>query len=307
MAIPYGGDKVAYVDAELAEAFRDGDHLVVVQATGDLLHIPADTHRTATSAIDVATAAFSQLGAVTDDQITTFYRAFAARLGNDTAFSPIAEANEQDVVDAKERGRSTTRLVLSPQMRQDMIDGLEIWEAAPSLRNQPMETITHEGWKVELMRAGLGVVGFIFEGRPNVFADATGVLRSGNAVVFRIGSDALGTARAIVAHALAPAVAEAGLPEGVVALVDSRERAAGWALFSDSRLSLAVARGSGAAVSQLGAVARQAGIPVSLHGTGGAWIVAGESADPASPASWAACPGQRARRRTWPHAAHGIR
>lgn len=50
-------------------------------------------------------------------------------------------------------------------------------------------------------------------------------------------------------------------------------------MFSDPRLGLAVARGSGAAVSQLGSVARQAGIPVSLHGTGGAWIVAAETAD----------------------------
>ncbi len=50
-------------------------------------------------------------------------------------------------------------------------------------------------------------------------------------------------------------------------------------MFSDTRLALAVARGSGGAVAQLGAVARQAGIPVSLHGTGGAWIVASESAD----------------------------
>ena len=45
---------------------------------------------------------------------------------------------------------------------------------------------------VELLGKTLGVVGFVFEGRPNVFADATGVLRTGNTVVFRIGSDALG-------------------------------------------------------------------------------------------------------------------
>jgi glutamate-5-semialdehyde dehydrogenase len=130
---------------------------------------------------------------------------------------------------------------------------------------------------VELRRAPLGVVGFVFEGRPNVFADATGVLRSGNTVVFRIGSDALGTARAIVSEALAPALVEAGLPPGAVQLLDSAERSAGWALFSDHRLALAVARGSGEAVAQLGGVARQAGIPVSLHGTGGAWLVAGRS------------------------------
>ena len=116
----------------------------------------------------------------------------------------------------------------------------------------------------------LGVVGFVFEGRPNVFADACGVIRSGNTVVFRIGSDALGTARAIVEHALDPALAEAGLPAGAASLVDSAAHAAGWAMFSDPRLGLAVARGSGPAVTQLGTVARQAGVPVSLHGTGGA-------------------------------------
>jgi len=64
-----------------------------------------------------------------------------------------------------------------------------------------------------------------------------------------------------------------------VGLVDSAAHAAGWALFADPRLSLAVARGSGPAVAQLGAVARQAGVPVSLHGTGGAWLIAAPDAD----------------------------
>ena len=66
---------------------------------------------------------------------------------------------------------------------------------------------------------------------------------------------------------------------GVVQLVESAAHSAGHALFSDRRLALAVARGSGAAVAQLGAVASQSGIPVSLHGTGGAWVVAGEHAN----------------------------
>jgi glutamate-5-semialdehyde dehydrogenase len=121
-------------------------------------------------------------------------------------------------------------------------------------------------------------VGFVFEGRPNVFADATGVLRSGNTVVFRIGSDALGTARAISQHMLAPALVASGLPEKAVVLIDSPTHGAGWALFAHSGLSLAIARGSGSAVAQLGAVARQSGIAVSLHGTGGAWMIVGQSA-----------------------------
>ena len=281
MAVVYGGDRVAHVSAELAAAFQPADRLVVVQSTGDLLHVPADAHNTATAAIDAAVGAFRSIGSISDEQITAFYHEFAARLADEQSFAAIAAANESDVAAARERGRSTTRLVLSPQMRADMIDGLEMWARVPSIRDEVMESIPHEGWKVDLVRSGLGVVGFIFEGRPNVFADATGVLRGGNAVVFRIGSDALGTARAIVEHALNPAVAASGLPAGIVSLVDSPSRAAGWALFSDPRLALAVARGSGAAVDQLGAVARQAGIPVSLHGTGGAWIVAGETADPA--------------------------
>ncbi len=278
MAILFGGDKATHVTEQLAADFAQGDHLVVVQSTGDLLHVPAAVHRTATAAVTAAADGFKSMGAVCDDQITRFYREFSARLGDDVAFAPIAAANAEDVATARGRGRSTTRLVLSPQMRQDMINGLEIWASTASVRNQVLDSVAHEGWRVDLLRSGLGIVGFIFEGRPNVFADATGVLRSGNAVVFRIGSDALGTARAIVEHALAPAIAAAGLPDGVVSLVDSPARAAGWALFSDPRLALAVARGSGAAVGQLGAVARQAGIPVSLHGTGGAWIVTGVGA-----------------------------
>ncbi|MFP4150304.1 MAG: aldehyde dehydrogenase family protein, partial [Nitriliruptoraceae bacterium] len=75
--------------------------------------------------------------------------------------------------------------------------------------------------------------------------------------------------------------AAAGLPPGAARLVDAPSRAAGWALFSDPRLALAVARGSGPAVRQLSAVAQQAGNAVSAHGTGGAWMLVSAQADPA--------------------------
>jgi glutamate-5-semialdehyde dehydrogenase len=278
MPILYGGNRVTRVSDELAAAFGPGDRLIVVQSTGDLLHVPAADHEIATRAVASAAGAFDAMGTVTDDQITAFYQAFAARLESDDTFAPISDANAADVASARERGRTTTRLVLSEKMRAGMVDGLRMWRDVAAGRNAVVETIKHEGWRVEQVRSGLGVVGFVFEGRPNVFADATGVIRGGNTVVFRIGSDALGTARAIVEHALDPALSEAGLPQGAASLVSTPSRAAGWAMFSDTRLALAVARGSGAAVAQLGAVARQAGIPVSLHGTGGAWIVTGESA-----------------------------
>ena len=279
--IIFGGDRFIRVPPELADAFVAGDRLVVSQHDGALLHIPAADAATVTAAMDEACTAFAALNAVPDAAITAFFHGFADRLADEATFETIAAANAADVASARARGRSTTRLALTEKMRADMIAGLRGWADHPSGRGTVVETISGHGFTVEQRRAGLGVVGFVFEGRPNVFADACGVLRSGNAVVFRIGSDALGTARAIVSAALTPALDAADLPSGTVRLVDAAARAAGWALFSDSRLALAVARGSGPAVAQLGAVARQAGIPVSLHGTGGAWMVVTAAADPA--------------------------
>ncbi len=281
-AIPFGGDRIARVDEALAAAFRPGDRLVVVQETGSLLHIPADVHELVNQAVTGATSAFSQLAACSDDAISTFFGRFADLLADDDVFAGIATANDADVRDARQRGRSTTRLVLDAAMREGMIAGLRGWRDSTSRRDAALTRHVHEQWSVEARRAPLGVVGFVFEGRPNVFADACGVVRTGNAVVFRIGSDALGTARAIVALALRPALTDAGLPPGLVALVDSPLHAAGHALFADRRLALAVARGSGPAVAELGAVAAQVGTPVSLHGTGGAWMIAGEHADAAT-------------------------
>lgn len=279
MEIVVGGQNVTRVSEELASAFAAGDRLITVQSTGDLLHIPSDVAEVAHGAVDSAFGAFEEMGNTDDEAITTFFTHFADNLAEDTRFQKILEANQSDISAAKAKGRSTTRLELTPQMRSDMIEGLRGWAGMESERGQILSEVDHQSWKVELRKAGLGVVGFVFEGRPNVFADACGVIRSGNTVVFRIGSDALGTALAIVEHALDPAIESSGLPKGAATLVPSAERSAGWAMFCDDRISLAVVRGSGKAVEQLGAVARQSGIDVSLHGTGGAWIVTGAAAD----------------------------
>jgi glutamate-5-semialdehyde dehydrogenase len=279
LPIPFGGNRVSFVSDELAEAFRPGDRLIVMQDTGALLHIPEPVAGRVAATVERAWGAFQAMGGVSDAQITRFFEAFAARLEDEAAWAAIGRANAEDVESAKARGRSTTRLAVTDAMRRDMIAGLREWARAEGSRGRVVEHVEHAGWSLEQVAAPLGVVGFVFEGRPNVFADAAGVLRTGNTVVFRIGSDALGTARAIVANALDPALGASGLPIGAACLVDSPEHAAGWALFSDSRLALAVARGSGPAVAQLGGVARQAGTPVSLHGTGGAWLVADRSAD----------------------------
>ncbi|HEY6635587.1 MAG TPA: glutamate-5-semialdehyde dehydrogenase, partial [Acidimicrobiia bacterium] len=188
MPIVYGGDRVVTVGQDLAEAFRPGDRLVVVQDSGDLLHIPAAEWERASGAVDAAVGAFTRMGSVTRDQLATFFSMFASRLEDDEVFAPIRAANDRDVASARERGRSTTRLLLTDRMRRDMVEGLRMWADADVGRGEVIDSVAHDGWTIEQVRSGLGAVGFIFEGRPNVFADATGVLAGGNTVVFRIGS-----------------------------------------------------------------------------------------------------------------------
>ena len=278
MPVFLGGDQWVRVDEALASAFQPGDSLAVDPQAGQLLHIPAAEQKIATDAVTNALDAFGKMSAVSDEQIAQFFGNFADALADETVWSQIQTINETDVANAKVRGRSTTRLEATGKLRDGMIEGLRGWINAESRRGQILETVQHDGFRVELVGAALGVVAFVFEGRPNVLADACGVLRGGNTVVFRIGSDALKTAKAIMDLALNPSLEKAGLPIGAATLVESVAHAAGWAMFSDDRLALAVARGSGQAVDTLGSLARRAGVGTSLHGTGGAWIVASKNA-----------------------------
>ncbi len=261
-------------------ALESGDRVIAVHATGDLLVVPKADDEVLRGAVGRASAAFHSLADVTDEQISQFFRTFSDRLAEDALWGAVAEANRADVERARNAGRALGRLVASEKMREAMIDGLRGWAKAPSRRGEVVERRVSSEWTVERRRAPLGVVAFVFEGRPNVFADGAGVLRGGNASVMRIGSDALRTAEAIEAIGVAPALDSAGLPEGAVTLVRSRSHAAAHALFSMSEVRLAVARGSGRTTALLGSIAAQHGIPVSLHGTGGAWLYAAEDADP---------------------------
>ncbi|WP_198912134.1 aldehyde dehydrogenase family protein [Acetobacter conturbans] len=112
-----------------------------------------------------------------------------------------------------------------------------------------------------------------------MLVDATSVLRGGNTALIKIGRDAGETARTMMAHAIRPALTHSGLPDDAVRLITRLERAATWAMLSDRRLGVAVVRGSGPAVAQMGDVARQSGVAVSLHGIGGPWLMADEHAD----------------------------
>ena len=273
------GSTLLTVDADLAASLEPGDVLLGVAETSQILRVPLRTKTLVAELLSRSQRAFADLAQVDDEAITQFFDEAASLMSDDSVMAPVFSANSADVESARSRGRSTTRLALDEKMRNSMIEALRMWRDYPVSRNVTEARVESDGFVVESWRAPLGPVGFVFEGRPNVFADATGVLRGGNSVVFRIGSDALGTAQALMESVIRVALERSGLPPDCVLLVESTEHAAGWALFADGRLSLAVARGSGESVRLLGAIARQSGVNVSLHGTGGAWLVVGKQPD----------------------------
>lgn len=273
------GKRLISLEAEFVQSLEEGDVIVGIEQSGVVRRISKAIDAMVHDSVSASLRAFSELTSASDEQISLFFHSAADLLASDEVFSEIGRANQRDVEEAQKRGRSVTRLMLSEKMRSDMVAAFVMWRDSVSRPFSHLESYQHDGWSIEQWKAPLGVVGFVFEGRPNVFADATGVLRTGNTVVFRIGSDALRTAQSIMERVIRPALLGAQLPSDAVILLESKEHAAGWALFSDSRISLAVARGSGQAVSELGSIARQSGIPASLHGTGGAWMIVGSHAD----------------------------
>src|SRR5437879_4848709 len=108
----------------------EGDKLIAVQTTGDLLVVPAAERALAAEAVGRANDAFAQMSAISDEQVSDFFRAFADRLADDTVWKSVADANASDVERAKVAGRSTTRLVATVTMRDAMIEGLIAWSKA---------------------------------------------------------------------------------------------------------------------------------------------------------------------------------
>lgn len=279
MIIPFGGDRFSTVGSRLAADFQVGDALVVSQSDGELLHIKQDVRRLVADRIGEASKAFLALRKTAAADRASFFDAFATHLEDDEIWRRISLANDEDVSRAKSRGRDVGRLALRQGSREAMVEGLRHWQTATSQPDEPIAEIDHVSWSIEARRAPVGVMGFVFEGRPNVLIDGCGVVASGNTAVMRIGEDAEQTADAIMKLALEPALDLAKLPRGVISVLPSAlGRESAWAMFTDRRIALAVARGSGPAVKRLGDLAAQSGIPVSLHGEGGAWLLADDSA-----------------------------
>ncbi len=154
--------------------------------------------------------------------------AVAEQLASQTAF--LAEENAKDLQAGKEKGLDAAlldRLELTPGRIQAMIDGLKEVAALPD----PVGEISDlnyrpSGIQVGKMRVPLGVIGIIYESRPNVTIDAAALcLKSGNACILRGGSESINSNKAI-ASCIAKGLESAGLPVDAVQVVETTDRAA---------------------------------------------------------------------------------
>jgi len=193
----------------------------------------------------------------------------------------LLAANAEDVAAAKAAGQDPAfvdRLTLTGKSVQAMADGLVEIAALPD----PVGEITDlryrpTGIQVGRMRVPLGVVGIIYESRPNVTADAAGLcLKSGNATILRGGSEAIHSNHAIAA-CVHGGLAEAGLPEHAVQVVATTDRAAvGHLIADDKHVDVIVPRGGKGLIER---IARDAKVPVIKHLDGVCHVFVDASAD----------------------------
>jgi glutamate-5-semialdehyde dehydrogenase len=180
----------------------------------------------------------------------------------------ILAANVQDLAEGKASGATGAfldRLALDHQRVAAMAEGLDVVRSLPDPIGAVTERWTRpNGMTIERVRVPLGVVGIIYESRPNVTADAAALcLKAGNAAILRGGSESYRSNRAIHA-ALTDGLRAAALPEGTIALVPTRERAAVGMMLTglDGTIDVIVPRGGKSLVAR---VEKEARVPVFAH------------------------------------------
>lgn len=193
----------------------------------------------------------------------------------------LLDENEKDVSAAIERGMKTAlvdRLHLTEKRIQDMADGLRQIAALDdpvgevlSMKNRP------NGLRIGKKRVPLGVVGIIYESRPNVTADAFGLcFKTGNAVILRGGSDAIYSNKAIV-HAVKEGLRKAKLPQDLILLVEDTSRETVNEMMKlHGYIDVLIPRGGAGLISN---VVQNSTVPVIETGTGNCHIYVDEWAD----------------------------
>jgi glutamate-5-semialdehyde dehydrogenase len=198
------------------------------------------------------------------------------------AKTEILSANEDDLADAKAAGATAAfldRLSLDGKRIASTAESLDVVRALPDPVGKVTESWARpNGLTIERVRVPIGVVGVIYESRPNVTADAGALcLKAGNAAILRGGSESLRSARAIHT-ALRYGLREAGLPQDAIQLVPTRDRAAVGLMLEglEGAIDVIVPRGG---KSLVGRVQTEARIPVFAHLEGVCHVYVDRAAD----------------------------
>jgi glutamate-5-semialdehyde dehydrogenase len=206
-------------------------------------------------------------------------RAAAAAIRRES--SRLKAANALDLQAAREAGHDPAfvdRLALTDAVIEGMAEGLEQIAALPDPVGEISEVKARpSGIQVGRMRVPLGVIGIIYESRPNVTIDAAGLcIKSGNATVLRGGSEAIHSNRAL-AELIREGLHEAGLPADAVQLVGTTDRAAvGLLIASPQWIDVIVPRGGKSLIERISADAR---VPVIKHLDGICHVYVDDRAD----------------------------
>ena len=205
----------------------------------------------------------------------------AAAAALDAARAELSAANEQDLANGRANGLEPAlldRLALTPARIDEMIEGLRQVATLPDPIGEIRDMrYLPSGIQVGKMRVPLGVIGIIYESRPNVTIDAASLcLKSGNATILRGGSEAINSNRAIAA-CIQQGLAEAGLPAAAVQVVETTDRAAVGALITmPEYVDVIVPRGGKSLIER---ISRDAKVPVIKHLDGICHVFIDEAAD----------------------------
>ncbi|MBV8616589.1 MAG: glutamate-5-semialdehyde dehydrogenase [Acetobacteraceae bacterium] len=229
------------------------------------MHIDTDAAKHLSRTAEAARAASRVLARAPTEQRDTALRAMAAALRRGAA--AVIAANAADLAESTGNAAFRDRLALTPDRVEGMARRLEDIAALPDPLGRTLAEWTRpNGLRIQRVATPIGVIGMIYESRPNVGADAAGLcLKSGNAVILRGGSESHRSAQAINA-ALAHGLRAAGLPEAAVQVAPTAERAYVAAMLGAAGLiDLIIPRGGRSLVER---VQREARVPVLAHAEG---------------------------------------
>lgn len=226
-----------------------------------------------------AKKASKTLSVLTTEEKNKALYAIAEQL--ETEWQEILKANERDLIKGREKGYEDAfmdRLTLTKERITDFANGLrEVAELEDPTGIVQSDWTLDNGLQVQKVTVPLGVIGMIYEARPNVTVDATGLaLKSGNAIVLKGGSSALESNKKIV-EVMQEGLQDTRIPKDAIQFIASTDRKATNALFTMKEyIDVLIPRGGGSLIQ---AVVNNATVPVLETGVGNCHIYIDETAD----------------------------